>query len=257
MAVDAVALAREANEPKPLLNALLMLTEVLLECELTTEAQKLTDEVNSLAEEVGDEWTRGVSKWLTARAHEHERGYAWTDAQLSDALESFRRLGDRRQQGRVLMSIATAALRAGELNRADRAARRCAQIAAEIGHPIGQAIADTVRIWVAVDRDQVDVANNLLAEVAEVARSTSYIGVAANCVAAATAVRLAEGHMEEAARLLGALEASTEPGVDDSLLEVRGRLKQLRAELSSRLSDDVLDSLLDDGARIGLTDAIS
>jgi len=188
---------------------------------------------------------------VVARAEQYEVGYAETHRRLSEALELFDRTGDRRQMGRVLHTMAYLSLDADELEIADAEAGRCIAIANELEHPIGQAVACVVQVWVAIERGDLVRARTLLAQTIATARDSGYQALIAYCVAARAALAAAEGDDGEGARLLGALSRAGGSLGGEGASAVRKRIANLSAAIEAKLGAERFAAFASEGA--GLT----
>ena len=248
---DGLALARSVDEPQLLVETLLMAADLRLEMGRAVDAQPLAREALDAAEADGADWTLARALVVLARAEQDELDYSETHKRLAHALELFQHVDDRRQIGRVAMTMAYLSLEAEALDAAEAEAERCIVIAKELEHPIGVAIARVVQVWVAIRRGESARSWALLSETMATARASGYVALLAYCVAARAALLAAHGEHEEAARMLGALPGHDALGGEGGRAVGR-RVEVLQAGLEDLLGRERLDALMAEGGRLTL-----
>jgi non-specific serine/threonine protein kinase len=251
---DGLALARSVDDRRLLLETLLMAADLRLESGQVVEAGPLAREALAVARGLGEAWLLGRATFVEARADEAELGYKEAHRRLDRARGYFERAADSRQVARVLMTMAFMSVEAGALAPADAEAQACVEICTELEHAIGRAVASTVRIWVAIDRRELDAARELLSQVFQVACASGYVVLLGLCAATAAELRQAEGNPDEAARLLGALEANADALGGEGASAVRGRTRALREALSSALGEERMGECLEAGSVVPLVE---
>jgi predicted ATPase len=249
---DGLALARSADDPELLVRTLVMAADLRQEAGRPSEARPLAEEALALVPAHGADWVRARALIAVAQARRDEAGYAQTHSRLNDALELFDRCGDRRQVGRVLLTMAYLSLEAGELTAAEAESTRCIAITEELEHPIGQAVARIVQVWVAIDRGETANACSLLTQAIATARDSGYRALLAYCVAARAALSAADGNPAEGARMLGALGSGHHSLGGEGASAIRRRVEELRSDLEARFGSERLAALTAEGAALTL-----
>jgi predicted ATPase/class 3 adenylate cyclase len=248
---ESLTLARSAADHELLLDTLLMTADLLLEAGQPSDAQPLAREALELTASDPQEWLRARALVIAARADQHEVEYDETHRRLAHARSLFERAGDRRQVARVLLTMAYVSLAAGEIDVAEAEAVECATICEELEHPIGRAVARIVQVWAAIDHNESAVAHALLGQTIATAQDAGYRALLAYSVAARAALSAADGQLGDAARTLGALEASGSVG-GEGAAAIRARLGRLRTELETRLGSEQFAALRVEGASLTL-----
>ncbi len=254
---DGVALARSARAPELLVRTLLMAADLRHEAGHTSEARPFAEEALALVPAEGADWLRARALVAVAQASRDDVGYLQTHRQLADALELFDRVRDRRQVGRVLVTMAYLSLESGELDAAEAEATRCIGIAEELDHPIGQAVARIVQVWVAIGRAETTRARTLLAQAILTANDSGYRALMAYCVAARAALYAADGERDEAARILGALGPPESSLGGEGANAIGMRVEELRTELQAALGRDRSAALRAEGAALTLEEVVA
>ncbi|HEX8958806.1 MAG TPA: adenylate/guanylate cyclase domain-containing protein [Solirubrobacterales bacterium] len=248
---DALELGRQAGDRRVLAEALLMAADLRLEAGWAAEARPLAAEALAVSEAIGDRGLIGRALVFSARCDQGRLAPAEIAGRLGEALAIFEEAGDRRQCGRVLMTRAFVWLEAGDLEATEADAARCAALGEELRHPIGLAVAWTIQAIVAVDRDQLERARELLDAALITARDCGYQALLAYCVAVEAMLAAAHGDDRRAARLVGALDAAD--GVLGGERAIRLRVEALRGRLGGRLGTELAE-LLAEGERLRLED---
>jgi tetratricopeptide (TPR) repeat protein len=247
-------LAHSVDDPRLLVDTLLMAADLRLEAGMPREARSLAGEALDVAREIGDDRTLGYATAIEARACQDELGYEETYRRLARAGEYFERADDRRQVARVALTMAFLSLEWEALDAAESEARRCLAISKELGHPIGQAVATVPEIWVAIERGEPATAGELLARAIVVARESGYVALIGYCVAAGAALRFGKGDLEGAARMLGALQANGDALGGEGGAAISVRVRRLHTELAAALGRQRLAELIAEGARVPLAE---
>ena len=251
---EGLELARSVEDRRLLVDTLLMAADLRLEAGQPVEARPLAREALEVAGEIGEDWIIGRATFVEARAYQDELGYEETHRRLARALGCFERGNDRRQVGRVALAMAYLSLESHALDAAESETGKCLSICEELEHPIGEAIATVVRIWVAIERGEPAVARELLSRVIAVARQSGYVALLGYCVAAGAALRFGDGDLTEAARMVGALDASADSLGGEGARAISGRVERLRDALAEGLGAERLAELIAEGARVSMAD---
>jgi predicted ATPase/class 3 adenylate cyclase len=251
---EGLELAHSVDDPRLLVDTLLMAADLRLEAGMPIEARALATEALAVAERIDDPWTLGRATAIEARAYQDELGYEETYRRLARAGEYFERAADRRQVGRVALTMAFLSLEHQALDAAAVEARRCLAICEEIGHTIGQAVARVPEIWVAIERGEPTAARELLTRAIVIARASGYVALIGYCVAAGAALRFDTGDLEGAARMLGALEANGDALGGEGGAAISVRVQRLRARLGEAIGDDRLAELIAEGSHVALAE---
>jgi len=247
---DGLELARSVEDRRLLVDTLLMTADLRLETGQPAEARPLAREALEVAGEIGEDWIIGRATFVDARAYQDELGYEETHRRLAHALGCFERANDRRQVGRVALTMAFLSLESRALDAAEASASTCLSICEEIDHPIGEAVATVVRIWVAIERGEPAVAQEMLSRVIAVARESGYVALLGYCVAAGAALRFGAGDLAQAARLMGSLDASADALGGEGARAIGGRVERLRDALAEALGTERLSELMAVGAGV-------
>jgi hypothetical protein len=251
---DALELASSVGDDRLRVETLLMAADLRLESGHAEAARAPAIEALKLSELIGDDWILGRAITIDARANHDELGYEEAHRRLGRALALFERADDQRQVGRVLMTMAYFSLEAMALDAADDEARRCIELGDRLEHAIGTAVANVVRVWVAIERGEHAAARGLLAGPMSTAAGSGYAALLGQCVAAEAALVAAEGDDERAAQLLGAVIATGDAlGGEGGRSTVRA-VGQLQATLGERLGAAQLETLMAQGAGVPLAE---
>ena len=249
---EGLELARSVDDRRLLFETLLMAADLRLEADRPLPARPLAREALTVARGIGDDWTLGRAIVVEARAFQDELGYEETYRRLALALASFEQADDRRQVGRVALTMAFLSLESHALDAAEAEAARCLSICKELEHPIGQAISTIVLVWVAIERGEPAVAGDLLAQAIAIARESGYVALLGYCVAARAALRFGAGDRAEAARMLGTLGANADALGGEGARAISARVERLRGALAEELGGERLAELIAAGARVPL-----
>ncbi len=252
LAADAVDLARGADDPRLIVESLLMAADLHLEEGGTENARPFAHEALERVSEVRDPWLEGRVVLVAARADEELERIETTHERLARALHCFERAGDLRQQARVLLTQAYLSLAAGALEAAEGEVARCALITEELGHPIGVAVTRIVSVWVAIERDDLERARSLLDLVLPTARECGYLALLGYGATALAALAARDGADDQAARLVGAIQATEGSLGGEGRRALAQRMRRLDAELRERLGEEAWKAACAAGARQGL-----
>jgi predicted ATPase/class 3 adenylate cyclase len=244
---EGVLLARSADDPELLVRTLVMAADLRQESGRPAEARPLAEEAVELVPATGADWIRARALMTLAQASRDDVGYAETHRRLAEARALFDRQGDRRQVGRVLLAMAYHSLEAGELDAAQAESEQCIAITDELAHPIGQAVARIVQVWVAIDRRDTSAAAGLLAGTIATAQDSGYRALLAYSVAARAALCAGMGDDQRAARILGALAAAEGSFGGEGGRVTRMRIARLRAALAVQLGAEQFAALFAEG----------
>jgi predicted ATPase/class 3 adenylate cyclase len=252
LATDAVELARGAEDPRLLVETLLMAADLSLEESGPGRARPFSQEALARVGEVGDLRLEGRVVLVAARADAGRESVEATHERLAPALTCFERAGDVRQQARVLLTQAYLSLAAGELEAAAREAARCAELTEELGHSIGAAVARIVTVWVAIERGELDEARRVLGAIVPTARECRYVALLGYCATALAALAARAGADRQAARLAGAIQATEGSLGGEGQIALSDRMRRLATEVTGRLGERAWAAEAESGARAGL-----